>query len=467
MGGRVSVRSLFGNAAGHAAGGWIMNLREALAQITKRTAEYPQEAFEVIRAHKEEAKPYLREAIELAAEQGEDLDYEYQLYFYALFLLGEFQDRESFEHIMAFAALPSDTLDNLIGDMVTEGLNNILYNTYNGNLELLEQSVRNPEINDFARSAMLDVMGQLYLDGTLTYGEWSGYLKSLVYTDGMLGDTIYTSILGVICKCHLKELLPEIGYMFDEGLIDSFVYGEYDDCVDLMFQYYEGDRYFCKSPISIDSLKSWAMFRQESFPEPGVDYDKELKKFIQKQKAKNSPVKQKKIGRNDPCPCGSGKKYKRCCLNQPKDHIESVDMIETKEEQQKWLKEYPKTKPGEDGAGKEDGRIYLGDYYDGESIEIDKLLYLALKRRAVPIWENQPDSTAEEKRKQAYLWQAFTRFADKMKREGIGDTEGYDEKYAIHYKCREWMPVLLALLKKNGEDEKYAAVSEYYLSLTP
>ena len=21
------------------------------------------------------------------------------------------------------------------------------------------------------------------------------------------------------------------------------------------------------------------------------------------------------IGRNDPCPCGSGKKYKKCCLN--------------------------------------------------------------------------------------------------------------------------------------------------------
>ncbi len=23
--------------------------------------------------------------------------------------------------------------------------------------------------------------------------------------------------------------------------------------------------------------------------------------------------KKKKIGRNEPCPCGSGKKYKRCC----------------------------------------------------------------------------------------------------------------------------------------------------------
>ena len=26
-------------------------------------------------------------------------------------------------------------------------------------------------------------------------------------------------------------------------------------------------------------------------------------------------VKSKKIGRNEPCPCGSGKKYKKCCLN--------------------------------------------------------------------------------------------------------------------------------------------------------
>jgi methionyl aminopeptidase len=24
-----------------------------------------------------------------------------------------------------------------------------------------------------------------------------------------------------------------------------------------------------------------------------------------------------KIKRNDPCPCGSGKKYKKCCLGKP------------------------------------------------------------------------------------------------------------------------------------------------------
>ncbi|MBI5083521.1 MAG: SEC-C domain-containing protein [Acidobacteria bacterium] len=26
-----------------------------------------------------------------------------------------------------------------------------------------------------------------------------------------------------------------------------------------------------------------------------------------------APVRSEKVGRNEPCPCGSGKKYKKCC----------------------------------------------------------------------------------------------------------------------------------------------------------
>lgn len=37
------------------------------------------------------------------------------------------------------------------------------------------------------------------------------------------------------------------------------------------------------------------------------------KQLYKKQKASGTIVKGKKIGRNDPCPCGSGKKYKNCC----------------------------------------------------------------------------------------------------------------------------------------------------------
>ena len=36
---------------------------------------------------------------------------------------------------------------------------------------------------------------------------------------------------------------------------------------------------------------------------------------------KQQPVrnKDKKVGPNDPCPCGSGKKYKKCCMQKDKE----------------------------------------------------------------------------------------------------------------------------------------------------
>ena len=37
------------------------------------------------------------------------------------------------------------------------------------------------------------------------------------------------------------------------------------------------------------------------------------KELYREQKNSTTVVKPPKIGRNDPCPCGSGKKYKKCC----------------------------------------------------------------------------------------------------------------------------------------------------------
>ncbi len=36
-------------------------------------------------------------------------------------------------------------------------------------------------------------------------------------------------------------------------------------------------------------------------------------KLFKNQRSSTTIVKDKKIGRNDPCPCNSGKKYKKCC----------------------------------------------------------------------------------------------------------------------------------------------------------
>ncbi|MBN1854905.1 MAG: SEC-C domain-containing protein [Pirellulales bacterium] len=45
--------------------------------------------------------------------------------------------------------------------------------------------------------------------------------------------------------------------------------------------------------------------RQQQAAIAGTEADKKLEPIRNREK---------RIGRNDPCPCGSGKKYKQCCL---------------------------------------------------------------------------------------------------------------------------------------------------------
>ena len=59
-----------------------------------------------------------------------------------------------------------------------------------------------------------------------------------------------------------------------------------------------------------------------------------------------------KIGRNDPCPCGSGKKFKKCCISKPEMiqshtwaeddgmHVVSQGDPPTPEELEKMTKKY-------------------------------------------------------------------------------------------------------------------------------
>ena len=90
-----------------------------------------------------------------------------------------------------------------------------------------------------------------------------------------------------------------------------------------------------------DSLKENPLETMEEDTEVNLNYDKELlyknmveakaewlytlpqwdnlltgerrKELYKEQKLSKTVVKGQKIGRNDPCPCGSGKKYKKCC----------------------------------------------------------------------------------------------------------------------------------------------------------
>ena len=60
----------------------------------------------------------------------------------------------------------------------------------------------------------------------------------------------------------------------------------------------------------VDCNAEWLYTLEEWEPLLTEERRKELYKI---QKSSKTVVKPPKVGRNDPCPCGSGKKYKQCC----------------------------------------------------------------------------------------------------------------------------------------------------------
>jgi hypothetical protein len=63
--------------------------------------------------------------------------------------------------------------------------------------------------------------------------------------------------------------------------------------------------------VDLPEMEEW----REMIAEQTARYDKQYyEDFLPETTVPVTPRKVEKIGRNDPCPCGSGKKYKKCCL---------------------------------------------------------------------------------------------------------------------------------------------------------
>ncbi len=95
-----------------------------------------------------------------------------------------------------------------------------------------------------------------------------------------------------------RELFSFIKQLFIDGLLDESVL-TYDEACDV----YEGKNDY----LETDKIKNpLHIFKEDSFYRRTNSGD-----FLEKQVDTSSNTISRKIGRNDPCPCGSGKKYKK------------------------------------------------------------------------------------------------------------------------------------------------------------
>ena len=159
------------------------------------------------------------------------------------------------------------------------------------------------EWRDFAyANDMNDRSGQLF---------WANYfnMEKDVYQVLLANaDKVWEGTVASLAKEFNMELKYFVGFL--DGINDSLITPnpieemEEDTKVSLAFD--KEKLYFNMVGAKADwlyELEEWdALLTQER-----------RKELFREQKNSGTVVKDKKVGRNDPCPCGSGKKYKKCC----------------------------------------------------------------------------------------------------------------------------------------------------------
>lgn len=264
----------------------------------------PEQALRQAIKHQERITPFLLKAIKEAKEDIEHLDDDpdYMLYTYVFYLLAQFREMRAYPLIVDFFSVPGEISLDVTGDFVTEDLSKVLAAVCHGDLSGITSLIQNENANEFVRSAAIGAIVCLVANDEMDRVDAIDYLRDLFQTLPRKYDSIWSFL---ICDCldiYPEELFSEIKQAFDDKLVEEFAVGIEDVERTLQRGREESlnrlktDRHYQYVKDVVDEIGWWACWQKE----------KPKLKAIQ-QKKKN------KTGRNDPCPCDSGKKYKKCC----------------------------------------------------------------------------------------------------------------------------------------------------------
>lgn len=303
-----------------------MEIGQILEALELNRGYFPYGPIRESIARKEEMAPELLHVLEEAlANPAAPRDPAYFAPIHALYLLAQFREKAAYPLIIRLISNPIQVLDKLIGDVTTDGLESILASVAHGDTDPIKAIIEDESINEYVRSAALRSLVVSCVEGEMARDELVGYFLSLFR--GRLKrehDFVWSALVSCCCRIHPLETYEEIIRAFDEGLVETFFVNLRNVECALKDQTTEGamddlkrDERFRFVTDTVASLEWWACFRPSKEARREMS-KKAIRKAIRAGGAvnPNTPENRKtlgKIGRNAPCPCGSGKKYKKCC----------------------------------------------------------------------------------------------------------------------------------------------------------
>lgn len=307
----------------------------------------PEKAIRQAQKHRELIVPRLIQIIEEAAATATlDEPYEDNGHFFAVFLLAEFQAREAFPAIRKILSLPDGLPYDLFGDLITEDLPSILAPFTWDRPELLEEMIADFSIDAAVRGGVTATVVSLVDAGQLSWEDGVRLLGRQIARDADENGAETVDLLcgegyNLLPPGKVEEIertclldLPDRGRAVME-IIESVIAnfevrascgsicpGELPHIGDTLAELRTWNCFNAEDDEEEDELsledrwklehvrQAWADAReQDSPPAPHFLEEREETAAVPQPFVHDIPP----VGRNQPCPCGSGKKYKKCC----------------------------------------------------------------------------------------------------------------------------------------------------------
>jgi hypothetical protein len=293
-----------------------MDVDDIVEELTL-AEEFPEDALRAAAKHRDALVPIFLREIDDYVNGDEDMRLVPTSLFLGFHLLGEWRETSAYRPLARLLRLPEDDVEELLGDAVTETGPRVMAALCDGDPQPLYDIVLDEAAGEYVRASMCESLAVAARNGIVPREEVARFLREAFTALRPQGvNMVWEGWQAAVAALGLGELAPLVRQACERGFIDTEEW--------LTFADFEGDlARVAADPAAgpggawrwtlfddtIGALKDWAWAKADANDD--ADDDSAGAAPLREQPAVN-PYRH--VGRNDPCPCGSGKKFKKCCL---------------------------------------------------------------------------------------------------------------------------------------------------------
>ena len=295
-----------------------MELNELLSRLDQHKDSFPQDLVDEAIARREEIIPALLEILEdIDRNPGPWIeDQKRMVHIFAMYLLAFFRETRASPVLIRIFSRPGEFPFDLAGDVVTQSLGDILASVSDGDMAGIKALIEDQQVNEWVRSQALAVMVKLVLIGRLPRDEVMSYFLELFHKLERKHSAVWDGLANSCTDLWPHEALDELNRAYKDGLVSPMSINWKSVTRALALGKEAAMEEIRHTGVLIDDLRwemGWMMRFQKKASYKSEDISRERQPTWTHSAITPIRRDKPKVGRNDPCSCGSGKKFKKCC----------------------------------------------------------------------------------------------------------------------------------------------------------